>query len=200
MSTQADKTRARQHLKTVLNGLPADDVSQKSALIASRLFVSRWWDDADTVFAFCSLPREAQTDAILTRAFEQVKTVGVPRVDGKALVFHRLKQRDADFSIGPFGIREPWPDWPMLDICEMRVGSLLIIVPGLGFDRSRHRLGRGKGFYDRFLRTARAHAPDRIHAVGVCFSDQLLDRVPVDGHDVPVDGIITECETIYAKS
>lgn len=191
------KQQTRKYLKAILGELSADAIVEKSYLIADRLFVSRWWNDADTVLAFCSMPREVDTSFILARAIEQVKTVGIPRVQGDELIFHRLRELDANFSIGMFDIREPAPDWPVLDIGTMRIGKLLIITPGLAFDRSLNRLGRGKGFYDRFLRMARTRDSENIRAVGVCFSEQLLENVPVGNYDLAVDGVITECETIY---
>ena len=197
MTIQQTKHQTRKRLKAVLESISADALLKKSSLIADRLFATQWWNDADTVLAFCSMPREVDTSFMIARAFEQVKTVGIPRVQDDDLIFHRLKQPDANFSIGMFDIREPSPDWPVLDIETMRIGKLLIVTPGLGFDRSLNRLGRGRGFYDRFLRTARARAGENIRAVGVCFSEQLIDNVPVGDYDLPVDGIITERETLH---
>ncbi len=197
MTIQQTKHQTRKRLKTVLESISADAFLKKSDLIADRLFATQWWNDADTVLAFCSMPREVNTSLMITRAFEQVKTVGIPRVQEDDLIFHRLKRLDADFSIGVFDIREPSPDWPVVDIGTMRIGKLLIVTPGLGFDRSLKRLGRGRGFYDRFLRMARARDSENIRAVGVCFSEQLIEDVPVGDYDLPVDAIITECETLH---
>ncbi len=197
MTIQETKHRTRSDLKAILSDLSSDAILKKSYLIADRLFATRWWNDADTVLAFCSMSREVDTSFMIARAFEQVKTVGIPRVQEDTLIFHRLRQLDSNFSIGVFDIREPSPDWPVLDIRTMRIGKLLIVAPGLGFDRGLNRLGRGKGFYDRFLRIAREKDRENIHVVGVCFSEQLIDHVPVGNYDVPIDGLITECETLY---
>lgn len=197
MNIRNAKQRTRKSLKAILSTISSEALTTKSYLIADRLFATRWWNEADTVFAFCSMPREVDTSFILARAFEQVKMVGIPRVQGDDLIFHRLKQHNTNFSIGMFDIREPAPEWPVLDICSMRVGKLLVVTPGLAFDRAKNRLGRGKGFYDRFFSTVRACDGQDITAVGVCFSEQIIENIPIGEYDLPVDGIITERETIY---
>ncbi|HSW39878.1 MAG TPA: 5-formyltetrahydrofolate cyclo-ligase [Acidobacteriota bacterium] len=196
MTTRDDKRLLRARMKTVLNGLSPDAVREKSSLITGRLFATSWWNEADTVLAFCSMPREVDTGALLAGAMEQLKTTAIPRIHGEDLIFHLLRRLDADLAVGPLHLREPRPDWPVLDIGEPRNGSILIVTPGLVFDRRLNRLGRGKGFYDRFLKNARMRAAGALHAVGVCFSEQLIDTVPAGDHDLPVDGIITENETL----
>jgi 5-formyltetrahydrofolate cyclo-ligase len=184
-------------MKACLKNISSETIEVKSHQIADRLFQTRWWDEADTIFAFCSMPQEVETTLILTRAFEQVKTVGIPRVQGNDLVFHRLKGMNEDFCTGVFDIREPAPDWPVLDVGSVCIGKLLVVTPGLAFDREKNRLGRGKGFYDRFFSQARAYEGGYMTAVGMCFAEQLIAQVPVGSSDIPVDGIITEQETVY---
>ncbi len=70
-------------------------------------------------------------------------------------------------------------------------------APGLAFDRHGNRLGRGKGYYDRFLTRARADWPGLV-ALGICFSGQLVDAVPYGSRDRPVDGVVTE-ETVVMR-
>lgn len=69
----------------------------------------------------------------------------------------------------------------------------VIIVPGLAFDRTGNRLGRGKGYYDRFLSSL---PPSGLRKIGVCWSIQLLDQIPVASHDVPMDCVVTEQEVV----
>jgi 5-formyltetrahydrofolate cyclo-ligase len=72
---------------------------------------------------------------------------------------------------------------------------VLILVPGLAFDRLGNRLGRGAGYYDRFLESFFASYPekrDEITLAGVCHSFQIVERVPVAAHDIPVDCLLTE--------
>jgi 5-formyltetrahydrofolate cyclo-ligase len=89
-----------------------------------------------------------------------------------------------------FGIREPDvsnESWTKVDLATVR-GAL---IPGLGFDRCLHRLGRGAGFYDRFLKDS------QILKVGVGFSVQLTDELPHESHDVELDALVTDREAIW---
>jgi 5-formyltetrahydrofolate cyclo-ligase len=196
MTTQAAKQQLRSRLKTVLSDLSPDAIREKSALVVANMVATSWWNEADTVLAFHSMPREVDTSLLLARAISQMKMVGIPRIQGDDLIFHQLRQLDTPLSVGPLNIREPWPAWPVLDIDDVSIGTLLIVTPGLGFDRQMNRLGRGKGFYDRFLRNALGRDIGNIHAIGVCFSEQLIESVPVSDHDIPVHGIITDRETL----
>jgi 5-formyltetrahydrofolate cyclo-ligase len=73
-----------------------------------------------------------------------------------------------------------------------------VAAPGLAFDRSCNRLGRGKGFYDRFLAAARVASRDLV-AIGICLAEQLVQDVPCDPHDQPLDGVITDRETLLVR-
>ena len=111
-------------MKACLKNISSEAIEEKSHLIAERLFQTRWWDEADTIFAFCSMLWEVETTPMLTRAFEQAKTVGIPRVHGNDLVFHRLKGMNEDLCTGVFDIREPAPVWPVLDVVSAYIGEV----------------------------------------------------------------------------
>lgn len=83
------------------------------------------------------------------------------------------------------GLRAARPDASEIPLSDLHA----VIVPGLAFDRRGHRLGRGGGFYDRFL----ARLPQTVRTIGVAFDLQLVDEVPADPHDAPVQTLITEC-------
>src|SRR5690606_18813616 len=86
---------------------------------------------------------------------------------------------------GRFGVRAPSPQARAVPLAEID----LILVPGLAFDTEGNRLGRGAGFYDRFLATREGAAPP---ACGVCFEAQLVDRIPTEPWDVPMNAVVTE--------
>ena len=73
----------------------------------------------------------------------------------------------------------------------------MVIIPGLAFDRQKNRLGRGKGFYDRFIKDLRIKQGLRSIHIALSFTDQIVDHVPVNKNDQPVDIIITDREFIY---
>lgn len=101
----------------------------------------------------------------------------------QSLIFSRNPQK----TKGAFGVLEPVQD-PQYEINLSEMSGLF--VPGVAFDRSGHRLGRGKGFYDKAL----SNFPGL--KVGICFEFQIVDSVPVESHDVSMDYIITNKELI----
>lgn len=150
-----------------------------------------------TLFAYLSHGGELSVSALIGHAVSRGCAVAAPRVAGNDLRFHRIDSAEGPFSIGAYGIREPLERSPRMFPSS---GSLIafpvtILVPGLAFDRAGHRLGRGAGFYDRFLEAFLATFPDRraeITVMGVCREEQIVDSVPVEGHDIGVDCLLCE--------
>jgi 5-formyltetrahydrofolate cyclo-ligase len=105
--------------------------------------------------------------------------VSYPRCHGEALSFHVVSAL-SELLPGPFGIREPQagPTPEQLDI---------IVVPGLAFTAAGHRLGRGAGFYDKFL----SAVPPGTIKIGACFNFQLLADIPQESHDALVDFVVS---------
>ncbi len=93
-----------------------------------------------------------------------------------------------DLVLNRLGLREPLPSAPRVPINELDA----VIVPALAFDLDRNRLGRGGGFYDRFL----ASLPPHIPTIGVAFDSQILEAVPTDKHDQLVSMVVTDERTI----
>jgi 5,10-methenyltetrahydrofolate synthetase len=111
------------------------------------------------------------------------KSVLLPRVEGDHLIFHAVKN-PAQLKPGTFGVLEPDPtQGPVADPATADT----IFVPGLAFTAEGHRLGRGRGYYDRLLSTL----PETILRVGVCFNCQLVDSIPQEPHDEFVDLVLS---------
>lgn len=187
-----DKASFRRNMRAKLQTLTPEDIRRRSARIAAKLIQSAWWQETELILAFCAMIGEVDANAIIHAAFDAGKMVGVPRVAGADLIFHYIRNlaRAGDFTLSPFGIKEPLASLPVVDFAQRVSPKCLIVTPGLAFDRQKHRLGRGKGFYDRFLPQART-ARECV-AIGVCFAEQLLAYVPAGVHDQAVDGVITE--------
>lgn len=156
------------------------DSLHDTSLALERAFKERreWWE-SQTVLLYHALPDEVDTALLLSEAMEAGKTVLLPRVDGERLTLHPYDP--SQMQSGEYGIMEPLTE----EFPESRYGEIdLVLVPGMAFDRLGHRLGRGKGFYDRLL-------PRLEHArlVGICFPFQIVARVPYDRYDVKVDDI-----------
>ena len=145
-----------------------------SQQIRHHLRNSAAWEAARVVFGFVALPGEPDW---LGEDLPADKILAFPRIseNGTLLFFS-----GSTFEAGTLGVSEP-------------VGGIaapppdIAIVPGLAFDLTGARLGRGKGFYDRWL-----GANPGVRTVGVCFNCQILERIPAEPHDVRVDAILTE--------
>jgi 5-formyltetrahydrofolate cyclo-ligase len=131
------------------------------------------------VAAYMALPGEVD----LSELFGRVDQDWVfPRVRGESLNFYRVKIFTEDMQIGAFGIMEPKDG-----LEEVRVEDVdVFLCPGLGFDRSGGRLGRGRGFYDRMLNQAKPSALK----IGVCFPFQIADEIVMEDHDVRMDRVV----------
>lgn len=193
MSASAAKAAIRARLLAERSGADAALRDAWSAAIADRLGELPLWREARVVHTYVgAVQGEVATRGIVRRALAEGKTVACPRV--------RWRPRGLDsFVIGSLdelvesrrGLWEPDPAWddpiesPALD---------LVLVPGLAFDRRGWRVGFGAGLYDRFL--SGVSAP----RVALAFSLQLVDSLPVEPHDEPVDWIVTEGETIACRA
>lgn len=135
---------------------------------------------------------EVRTADLVTQALQTGKKVVVPYCVGDDLKLFLLADR-AELSAGTLGIPEPKESLRSRAERQVAPEELdLLAVPGLAFDRSGGRVGHGRGYFDRLLRHLR---PDAC-SIGLAFECQLFDWVPMDSHDVPLDGIVTE-ERIY---
>jgi 5-formyltetrahydrofolate cyclo-ligase len=138
--------------------------------------------DATTVMAFSSFGSEVDTGPIIERLERDGRRVALPRVEGRDIVAVAYRSGDQT-KPSRFGALEP-EGGERVAPEEIDV----VIVPGLAFDRFGHRVGYGRGFYDRFIAALR---PDAL-TVGICFSVQLVDEVPHGRGDRSVDMVMTE--------
>ncbi len=136
---------------------------------------------ARVVLLYWSMADEVQTHAFVERWYKE-KTLLLPCVDGDDLRLRQYTGPECMVAGEQFGIGEPTgEEWTDLDAVE------LIVVPGVAFDRQNNRMGRGRGFYDRLLKST----PNAVK-VGVAYDFQMLDSIPVEPHDVKMDRVITE--------
>jgi 5-formyltetrahydrofolate cyclo-ligase len=143
---------------------------------------------SECIALYAAAHNETDTELILTAAFRAGKRVLYPAVCGNQMVFRSVERIEA-LQKGMFGILEPCPT----GIDHQADEADLIIVPGVAFDMSGHRIGYGKGFYDRFLR----HQACTAHLVGLCHDFQLTE-VPIkaDVHDIPMEIVVTDTRII----
>lgn len=179
-----EKREAREAIQRAVQGLTAEERTRKSAAVHERLMALPEMAAAGTVMLFVSMDDEVDTVPVIRRCLAAGKTVYAPRsvVASRRLIPSRLRSLD-DLAPGAYGILEPPPG----DACRPEDIDL-ILVPARGFDAQGNRLGRGAGFYDRFMASPGFHAA----RVGIAFACQVLDAAPHDAHDLPVQIVVTD--------
>lgn len=163
-----------------------EDRRRRSEVIRRKVFRLRVFRRAKTVCCYVALPYEVQTWRMIEQMLRLGKRVVVPivRSRSKRLRLSELRDPATELALGAFKVLAPRPS----AVRPVPVRALdLVLVPGLAFDRSGHRLGHGHGYFDRFL----ARLPNRTPTVGLAFRFQLLDRLPIAAHDHPVQTILT---------
>jgi 5-formyltetrahydrofolate cyclo-ligase len=176
-------------MKTALAGLSEAEVTNRSKSACDNLAATGEFASAGSVMLYVPIPGELDCLSAVRAAWDRSKTVLVPRVSpSQAGVMHAIRiDSEDELEPGSYGIREPREGTPW-EVEEID----LIVVPALAFDRGGHRLGRGGGFYDRFLARRRPSTP----ACGIGYSLQVVDELPREAHDQPLDLVVTDTEVI----
>jgi 5-formyltetrahydrofolate cyclo-ligase len=188
------KALQRALLRGRLARLAAEERQSKSREVAERLAALLGERQYDRLLLHRALPTEVATERLFAAALERGQAVFAPRVEGPRLCFLRVLP-DTRWVRSVLGVIEPEAGEP-LDSSELARGSSVIVVPGLAFDESGGRLGRGGGHYDRFLRAARSAG--RVEVIASAFDIQIVSDVPRAAHDEPVDLIVTETRVLVA--
>ena len=171
------KRELRQRIRTQKRRLSAAELAVMSEDICSKVLALASWQEAGTLLLYYPLPDEVDVRLLIKDAFESGKKVLLPVVKGDELELH-LYEGEASLKEGAFGIMEPTgPLFAPIHYDEIE----LAIIPGMAFDSAGHRLGRGKGYYDRLLPNLRD-----AKLIGVCFPFQFLEEVPAEAHDISV--------------
>lgn len=134
-----------------------------------------------TIAAYAAMPGEVDLAGLL--AEQPGRRWVFPRISGHGLIFHRVRNAADDLCPGPWGILEPSPTLPEIPVADIDA----FLCPGLAFDPAGGRLGRGRGFYDRLLASAR---PDALK-IGVCHAGQLVPDTFPEAHDIAMDLVIS---------
>ena len=162
-------------------GITPSERAAASGRMFARAELSEAFGRARTVGVFCSLADEPDTSEALARWSAAGRRLAVPRVEGDVMRFYEYDPRT--MRPGAFGIAEPGPE---ARLCEPRELDL-VIVPGTAFTAAGGRMGRGRGYYDKYLALPGVHAVK----IGVCYAHQLVGELPAEPHDVAMDQVIT---------
>lgn len=161
----------------------------KSNAIFNKLINSEEYKSSKVVALYRSLDSEVDTTEMINYSLEKGKTVVLPRVFGKELKFYKINSLADDFEKSSFGVEEPPANIDnLVDVRNID----LVVVPGLCFDKSKNRLGFGKGYYDRLL--GKTNMPN----IAIGFEEQIMDNgnLPTTDNDIKVQKIFTD-KSIY---
>lgn len=161
-----------------------DTYKKLSDEISDRLISSISWKQANTIALTISRGTEVDTNRIILQAWKENKTVVIPKCDPntKEMVFRSIKSFDQLEKVY-FGLLEP----KIMETNAVNAEDIdVVIVPGICFDTSGYRIGYGGGFYDRYLMNFKKET------ISLAFSCQIVDSIPKEAHDLPVDKIIME--------
>lgn len=178
------KKELRSHLRAILASIPPDTLQEQSRLAGERLFAEPEYQRAEVMMIYLSHEHEADTTPIVLQAWQDRKKVVAPQVSWESRQMIPLEIRSLDdVGSNQLGIREPVRGLPIpIELID------LVIVPGLGFDPFGNRLGRGRGFYDRFLGKKEFHGK----TCGFALEAQVVDSIPSGPHDIKVRMLVTE--------
>jgi len=179
------KTTIRRQLRETLSQMTEQTRHTKSVAADSFIVSSPEFAAARVVMLYLSMPTEVDTASIALRAWKTGKTVVVPKVswDQRRMLPVEITSLHIDTTTTGPGVREPASGNPIpIDLID------LVIVPGLGFTETGYRIGRGMGFYDRFL----AQSEFMGVSCGLAFEEQIVPALPVLDHDIPLSMLATD--------
>ncbi len=184
----AAKREARRAADAAAAAIPAEDRAAASGAIARSLASLPAWRSSRVVLLYTAIGSEPDLSPLVPSSLGEGKILLLPRSlpEIRSIEAVRIDSPGLPLSADPLGV--PSPGGPAFDPARID----LVAVPGVAFDRGGVRLGRGGGYYDRFLATLRG---DCLR-VGICLDCRLADRLPAEPHDLAMDLVLTERRTI----
>jgi 5-formyltetrahydrofolate cyclo-ligase len=184
-----DKKIQRANFTEIVRAMPVESKELASQAICDRLMTIASVLFADTIFAYLPLNDEVNLSPLIATWIDESRTVGVPIVswEEKTMKAGLLTSLDhSDLEPTRHGLHEPSHRHPIpAELIDV------ILVPGVGFDGAGGRLGRGGGFYDRYLDVSRPAI-----VIGVAFDEQLVDKVYLEPHDQRMTAVVTQSRTL----
>lgn len=175
-----EKKEIRREIRQKRSTLSSEELKKQSHRICIQLLRTELFLSASCIYAYIDCREEAMTQELICAAWAAGKRVAVPKVFGEELRFFYIRSYE-ELESGAFGISEPKEN-----LREAMEEDALMLVPGVAFDRERHRCGSGKGFYDRYL----AAHPDHP-TIALALDFQILDAVPAEPYDRSPQMLIT---------
>jgi 5-formyltetrahydrofolate cyclo-ligase len=175
----AKKKILRKIIKVRVSAISPEERKKREEILHNNLFSMPEFVAAKSVMLFANLPDEIGTFSLIDRCISMGKKVFLPVINGEDMTACEFT---GDYKIGKYDIKEPiTPNSSLLTPHSMD----FVLVPGVGFSPSGYRLGRGKGYYDKFL----SKQPE-LFTVGVCFREQFYLDIPTEPHDIQMRKVI----------
>jgi 5-formyltetrahydrofolate cyclo-ligase len=180
-----NKKELRQALRKRLAAVTPAELHARSFAACGLLFEQKEFKRAQTLMIFLSTQHEVDTAPVALQAWADYKRVLAPRVswEQRRMLPIEIHSLTSDVKDGLMGVREPFDGMP-IPVADID----LVIVPGLAFDGVGNRLGRGRGFYDRFL----SHRDFRGVCCALALEEQVVDSVPAEECDVRMNMLVTD--------
>jgi len=184
---KSSKSQIRDFVFQIRKKYSSNTLKALSLQICKRIEELPLYKKAKNIAFYFAKNKEASLEYLIGKAFLEGKKVFLPKtwLKDKTLSFHQIFSF-SDLKPGPFGLLEPSSENPKLDLKDFEI----IFVPGIAFDLKKGRIGYGGGFYDKILKNIPAFK------IGVAFSFQIFEELPLEKHDQKVDLIITENDII----
>ena len=179
------KKSLREKILTLLRNHKEEERVVKGRIIFDKLLKLPEFRKALTILFYFPFDGEVNTTEMIKQAKKMGKRIGLPRiVKGKKRIIPAIVHSLEDLELGPYGIKQPKRNrLQTLDVQNLD----MVVVPGVAFDKRNNRLGRGGGYYDRFLKSL----PSLTPTIGLAFDFQIVDHLPQQKeHDIPVSKVL----------
>lgn len=193
MINKLKKQALRKQLLIRRNTLSQQVILEKSNIITNTFINFDKYRQSENIMLYVSTKKEVQTEKIIKNSQKYNKKIFIPLIDQEKIeLIPSLIYDFNELALGSLKIYQPKEEFYRLHShCVLD----LVVVPGIAFTERGHRLGRGKGYYDRFLKKLN----EDVSSIGLAFEMQIVNEIPVEKNDMPVDYIITEKRIIQVK-
>jgi len=182
------KNQLKESILEKRNSLSKEDILEKSNQIKNNLFNLKHYKNSKTIMFFVSINSEINTHDMIRESLKN-KTIIVPKVEHHEIEPSVIIDFDNLVPSGKFGIFEP------IEAMKVAYKNIdLILVPGIVFDNLGYRIGYGYGYYDKFLKKV-----PKALKIGLAYDCQVVEKIPNEMHDIPVDIIVTEERIIECR-
>ena len=155
---------------------------EKSLLICEELLKLDIYKNSRTIAVYLAKKEEVNLSFLINKALQDGKNIVIPKITNNCMKFY-IYHVDEELIISSFHILEPKGEERYM---VNNTSIDLFIVPGVAFDFQNHRMGYGKGYYDKYLKDSKGYK------IGVAFKEMVFDKIPYDDNDIPMDMVIAK--------